>query len=722
MKAIVNSKDLSLVTAAVRLDAVVPYALISVGDKMLTRAGAARLSRTFSKETPYGKGECYEYTDDAADFPLTFSVTVGEHFALFDTSVQNRTDRNLYLSTIGFRFERLSLLEGDEKDYTLYSLQRDSAPTSLLDATKYDVIREVHPEVYEESLLLYTERGRCGFALAPVGEPRAYVTSRLEKTADGLCITSASDMCSVLVEPKECRAAQTMLLLDTEADAATRAIIEDYRLHLGARPTSRALSGWCSWYDKFFNIREEDVLSVIDYYRRHPELSPPDYVQIDEGWEKHWGEWGVNEKFSSGLPHFIKECRTIGARAGLWAVPIYVKEDIPLFANHPDWFAKKEDGSLAVYHNWLDGPCYGIDVTNPEARAFAVGVLAELYDLGIRYFKLDSNILYTNGKTSRDPKMTNLEATRLLYRDYAAALPEAHINACTAFFSRGVIGLCDSCRIAADVDRDYKTRRELINVYHQLPASAIKYAANGVLFDCDPDVLYLRGEARMNDHQRRIWLSFVSLYGGISGHSESPETLADSPDTAIIWPQPIERGRPVYPCDGDTVGRFGYIAKRSFGDFGVYLLWSDEDRDLPTDLSPVLSPLGERFHVFSFWEKKYLGVKAADFIIENAKAETPYLYRFTPLSSSDAPILVGSTLHVGMGAVEIESIVSADRKTTLTLGRYGAPSGSLFFYHTGALSLADEAGGAILLPRGDGVYEIMLSGDARPEQITLLYR
>ena len=26
------------------------------------------------------------------------------------------------------------------------------------------------------------------------------------------------------------------------------------------------------------------------------------------------------------------------------------------------------------------------------------------------------------------------------------------------------------------------------------------------------------------------------------------------------------------------------------------------------------------------------------------------------------------------------------------------------------------------LPRGDGVYEIMLSGDARPEQITLLYR
>ena len=595
------------------------------------------------------------------------------------------------------------------RDYTVYSLHKNEVEGIFSEA------EDTRPEFFSrESLLLYRDRGRHGFTIAPIDAPVAYVDCSYLVTGQTFSLSIESDMCSVLVRAGQTRRAQTVAILQTDAADAIRTVIDNDASRLGTRVADVAPYGWCSWYYRFFNVDETDVNGVLDYYAAHPEIPTPQYVQIDEGWEWHWGDWRSNDKFPSGIEGFVNRARAVGTTPGLWVVPTWIQEALPLFDEHPDWFARYPDGRLAVPHNWLDGPCWGLDITHPEARAFAVGCLSALYDKGIRYFKLDSNLFYTNGHTSYDPTVTTLEATRALYAAYRAALPEAHINSCTINLCRGVIGYIDSCRIAADVDRDWNTRPEKITAYHQMSSCAIKAYANGVLFYNDPDVLYFMGEARLSEMQRRLWLSFVGLQGGTVGHSEIASTLLTHPDEqALVWPPSRERALPVYPCTVAEGQRFGFVARRPFGDFGVFLLWNDTDAPFYADLSPVLSALGESFHVYSLWERRYLGKLGADALLPLARGEGG-VYRFTPAASSCAPLLIGSTLHLSMGANEVLSVSDDGTCVAVSLGCDGAREGTLVFYSERPIRRAVGTDCKVGLARvSDGIWEVQIAERAR---------
>lgn len=703
--------------AAADFKTVVPYAVLEDLDGEIRLEDHLAFLNKKIVETDFGNGVCCEYVNNYGQIALSSRITVGENFAYLEQTLKNESEHSVYFKAGGYRI-LAEITEGDPKDYTLYSLHKNEAE-SLLGETE----DRRDPYFSKETLLLYRELGKHGFAIAPVGSAEAFVHCSYTSEGGSLSLEIESDMCSVRVDPGEWRAAQDVVILDTEAAHAIRSIVQNYARHLGTRVCGEPPYGWCSWYDRFFNVEEGDVFGVIDYYSTHPEAPRPQYVQIDEGWEKHWGDWHENDKFPSGLEAFVRRAQSIGVTAGLWVVPTWVKEELPLFNEHPDWFARYPDGSLAVPHNWLDGQCWGLDITHPDARAFALGCLRELYQKGIRYFKIDSNIFYTNGHTSHDPRMTTLQAVRSLYADYRKTLPEAHINSCTAYFCRGVVGYADSCRIAADVDRDWNTRPEKITAYYQMSSCAIKAYTNGVLFYNDPDVLYLMGGERLNPMQRRLWLSFVTLSGGTVGHSEIAPTLEAYPDEqALIWPPSAERGTPVYPCTPCEGQRFGFVVQREYGNFGVFLLWNATDASFCAALSPVLSPIGTRFHVFSFWEQKYLGVYAADSLM-NLDRETGGVYRFTPVSSADAPLLIASTLHLSMGVNEIVSVTDDGCVFSVSLVPVGARHGSLYFYSKLPLTCVSATGCQVEIEElPDCIWKIEFHNRTHNETIKLRYR
>ena len=143
---------------------------------------------------------------------------------------------------------------------------------------------------------------------------------------------------------------------------------------------------------------------------------------------------------------------------------------------------------------------------------------------------------------------------------------------------------------------------------------------------------------------------------------------------------------------------FGFSADRDYGNFAVYNLYNprhakDDHRNqkgndpeykkaVSIDLAEAGLPTGKSCAVFDFWENKVVGYATDRFTTEELPGLSSRLLRFTPLiaSESDLPVLVGTNLHIAMGATEILDIHASASSLTVALTDAGAQEGSLTFY------------------------------------------
>lgn len=712
-----KTENIFFSSSQVDFDTFCPMVIVEINGKSINVGEEIVYLDESIKKTDFGEGICRRFLSKTSEIYVLNEITIGNNFAYFEQTLENNSHNEINWVVGGFKTDTARILKASAQDFTVYSLHKNEVEGVLGEK------KDAHSQLfYQETLMIYRDEGKVGFTISPVGTAEAFIKCHYSYEGEALSIKVESDMCSVRVDKGEKRSAQSFIIFDKDATSAINEVIKDLAKNLGTRVSKSAPYGWCSWYYRFNSVDEKDVFNIIDYYGSHKEIPTPHYVQIDEGWEKHWGEWQENEKFPSGIEEFVRRANDIGTLPGLWVIPTWIKKELPVFKNNPDWIARYPNGEYAVTSNWIDGECHGIDITNPKAVDFAVSTVKKLYEKGIRYFKIDFNEFYVNGHTSYSSKLTSLQAYRRLFSAYRAVVPKAYINASTASLNRGVIGYADSCRIAADVDRDWKTRGDNITIYQQMPSCAIKAFANGVLFYNDPDVLYFIGEERLNEMHRRIWLSFVALSGGAVGHSEIAEVLKENPiEQGFVWKPSIETAKPVYPCTFCESQRFGFVAKRSYGDFGVFLLWNAKKEPFYTMLSPMLSQIGEKFHVFSFWDKKYLGVRTANSLLD-LSFETGGVYRYTPVSTSKKPLLIASCLHLSMGANEIKEMIDNGSNVVISFCDDGAQDGELFFYSESKILAVDCVNcEAALNFNGDNVYEIKIKNRQKESKICVKY-
>ena len=78
----------------------------------------------------------------------------------------------------------------------------------------------------------------------------------------------------------------------------------------------------------FYEHIDEDIilgnLEVAEELAANPELEPMTVFQIDDGWQKVWGDWTANEGFPRGMETLATEIKEAGFDAGLWLAPFYV--------------------------------------------------------------------------------------------------------------------------------------------------------------------------------------------------------------------------------------------------------------------------------------------------------------------------------------------------------------------------------------------------------------
>ena len=296
-----------------------------------------------------------------------------------------------------------------------------------------------------------------------------------------------------------------------------RASLDAYAAHVATKhpvpaPEKRKpLGGWGSWNLYYDKISAAVLRPEIAWATEHLAPLGLSTFLTDDGYEPSWGSWSAKPVFGAALASYAGEQTSRGLVPAIWLAPVYVDTTNAAFTAHPDWFVGKPDGSGARTYAQLDGTVKAaLDVTQPDARAFAVSQLKQLWDAGYRVFKLDFLFGAALEGRRKEP-ITSMESYARWMSAIREAVPAAHLVGCGAPILPSV-GWFDSMRTGSDIA--FSAAPE---PYYAFLAAQARHTAQRAFTDAwwalDPDVVLLRGQ-RITDDDAWAAVVMAALAGG----------------------------------------------------------------------------------------------------------------------------------------------------------------------------------------------------------------
>ncbi|OLD43200.1 MAG: hypothetical protein AUI55_03120 [Gemmatimonadetes bacterium 13_1_40CM_2_70_7] len=300
-------------------------------------------------------------------------------------------------------------------------------------------------------------------------------------------------------------------------------------------------AGWCSWYELFGNVTEDDVVANLEFCaatfdRRHFRL-----IQLDDGYQKATGDWDSNAKFPHGHRWLTDRIHARSLQAGLWIAPFAVTDRSGIPAAHPEWLLKNADGPIVwdTRDDW-GGKVYSLDGAHPEVQSWLHDLARRIVrDWGYDYLKIDF-LLWATAGVEHFGGLTHAEA----YRAGLAAIrdglgPEAFLLGCGAPLQHAV-GYVNGMRIGTDVDASWG------GLQAPARAAALRSFYHRGAWLNDPDCLVVRPP--LTDAQARTWAAIVAVSGGVNMFSDN---LPKLPAARVPL---LRRTLPVAPVAGRPVG------------------------------------------------------------------------------------------------------------------------------------------------------------------------
>jgi alpha-galactosidase len=438
---------------------------------------------------------------------------------------------------------------------------------------------------------------------------------------------------------------------------------------MSARVPANTPAGWCSWYYFYTGVTEDDIVRNLRFLEQHRRELPLDTVQIDDGYQADIGDWlTVNEKFPHGMGWLASEIKKAGYTPGLWLAPFLLSESSKTFAEHPDWVVRDDGGEpVLAQQNWGRAN-YGLDGTHPEARAWLTELFRSICDgWGYDYVKID----FLFGAAIAGLRL-DLATTRI--RAYRAALQAVRDGVGTQRFILGCgslmapsVGIFDGNRIGPDVapfwrwltheERQAPTPRPRTPEDVALSAeTAIRNTLtrswmHGRLWANDPDCLLVRTDRTiLTIDETQTLASVVGLSGGMMLSSDElekvpPERLAL---ISMLLPPLPRSAVPIDLMERDMPERYEIAFEREFGPLRLAGLFNFDDT--ARDLSLALPP--GRWQAFELWTEHYLGAVEGSLTFAQVAPHGCRMVALRP-AQDGVPCLVGSTAHIGAGALDI---------------------------------------------------------------------
>ncbi len=282
------------------------------------------------------------------------------------------------------------------------------------------------------------------------------------------------------------------------ADADPFKLHQDYGAAVAERTPppplpERPATGWSTWYVFYEDVVEEDVRRNLDYLaaRKDAGQQSVEVIQVDDGWQRLWGDWHADDGFPSGMDGLAADIVSEGFVPGLWMAPLYVHRSTATWVDNPDWWVRDETGEQIAFNNLGTGDYAILDVTCPDAAAWFQQQLSDRVDEGWTYLKLD--FLYAGAQEGqRCEPMTGMQAyRRAMELAWSAVGGEAELLASGAPVLPSV-GWFHAFRSGADIafSSDPDPRREYLR--WQVRETAARSWQNGLWWWNDPDALLVR--------------------------------------------------------------------------------------------------------------------------------------------------------------------------------------------------------------------------------------
>jgi hypothetical protein len=658
--------------------------------------------------TPFGEAVLSTATFGAPGSPYQYTLTLTRLRNMRAFTLQavfhNRSDREA-------RFRSIDLLDLTKDAGGRLSVDNaaDWLVTPLMESTPAAPLSTMSQSL-KEAAMVYRADG-VGFLIGPVGPAEAYTTVGVRQQA----IKASVQMDGVRVRPGESRRGEEMILCFEPPAIATALWTRWVAATHGARLHKGPVYGWCSWYDRTTNIDAAHVLAVTKTIEENPNVFGRGIIQIDDGYQKMDGDWSANEKFPEGMASLAKRIREAGGIPGVWFAPLMIHPDHPWTKANPGVLQANPQGMASFmnpnkFHpagaNWLNPD-------HPKAKEFLTRIITDARERGYGYIKIDFNGI---GSQFVDPTKTRLQIFRELYTLYRrAAGDETYILSCLGQPNRGVVGFVDASRVGPDSHPAH---------FAKCLESVLRFQIfHGVWWQNDPDVSYLApqlasrkvGRTPEGEGMWRTWHNVVGLVGGTAMISEP----IDQPDVKQVWRNfEIMRPASAEPARLLTLGQsphnstFGFHARRPYGDFAAYTLYNSQAgaRPLTLDFKAAGLPPGVRCAVYDFWADRVIGYAADSYTTAALATHSSALLRFTPLDAN-RPTLVGSNLHLSMGATEVRHLRVSATRVEIELTDAGAGSGSLLFYSRKSLAPAGAENCRItaVTPLGENLWRVSLA-------------
>jgi len=436
-----------------------------------------------------------------------------------------------------------------------------------------------------------------------------------------------------------------------------------------------APSVYSTWYHYGREITADDVkMNLTKIKEKHLPFS---CFQIDSGWEKCYGSWEPNEKFSD-IKGTASDIRNMGLMAGIWTCPFIVAMDSDVVKAHPEWFLKHTDGTLCIFKVGTR-TSYVLDLTNPDVLDWIDALYKKLVSWGYNYHKLDFTRAFP---TQRDvclfnPHMTLVEAYKNAFSVIRNAIGDSsYLEVCGGLYDV-LIGIADAQRTGADVrsmwnDPVDESPRIPVTVKQNL----MRYFMNE-WWDNDPDSLMVRRNTQnrrpsnldlglLSDDEAMLFTLNQYAGGGLVCSTEPLDMIDDDRLMLLRHIMPPVKTKVNY-TDVFCTGRYPTLVDLTVNDRWHTLCifnWSEEKKPLELLLDENLCPdfikSGKQYCVCEFFSGNLIKDAKLGDRINLGKIE-PHSVAVIKIAKRSEPQIVCSNMHFSMGG-EIDVLAIEENK------------------------------------------------------------
>jgi hypothetical protein len=430
------------------------------------------------------------------------------------------------------------------------------------------------------------------------------------------------------------------------------------------------INGWCAWFYTHTQATEDEQLRNAEFIARHLKPYGMEWVQIDDGYQRAFGDWQGNHLYPHGMSWLAAEIRKLGLKPGIWIAPYAISEHADIVQQHPEWLAHDASGNLQVTASTRVK--YILDITHPGARQWLHDVFETLGPVwGYDFIKIDF-VEWTLLAIERyyDPTLSRAQVYRLGFETMRAAVgPYCHLLDCGP--GPDTVGLLDSMRIEQDLPAN-TWEQYVKHDSSTAPAMAKRYYFHKRTWINDADHI---GLALLTVPQAQAVASLIALSGGTMMSGDRLYAL-DATRLDIlkkVFPTYGEAARPLDLFEKAFPEIFALHIHRDFGAWWLvgYFNWDEGAEVRRTfDVSRLGLDTHKPYLAYTFWTQRRLVVSDGKVQLQLPPSST---HLFAIHEARDVPQLLGTDRHYTQGALELVQVRWDDVQHTLSGVGLGAP-------------------------------------------------